>query len=145
MNLSMKDLTSNKVDEICGLTLSVAYAIFVEGWQWFNFPETPTPLLLLDEALPTGKIPDKDCGRYIGDDYYVFKDLPKYHESLRKMLEQGKLLINAGYVWDYSRYIESELGSSDHDKLLHCSPEIRCRAILKLYLDNPHILEEMNK
>ena len=143
MNLSMKDLKSDKVNELHGLTLSVAYAIYVERWQWFNFPNTITPILLLDSPLPDNKVPDKDCGRYIGGDYYVLKNLPKYHESLRKMLEHGQQLIDAGYVWDYCRYIEEEMETSDHVKLLHCSSEDRCRAILKLHLDNPHLKEAL--
>lgn len=143
MNLSMKDLKSEDVDELYGLILSVAFAIYVEGWKWFEFPNTTTPILLLDAPLPANKVPDKDCGRYVGDNYYVFKDLPKYHESLRRMNEHGQKLLDAGYVWDYCRYIEEELKTSDHAQLLHCSAETRCRAILKLYLDNPQIMKEM--
>jgi len=44
-------------------------------------------------------------------------------------------LAEAGYAWDYSCYVEKELRSSNHFRLLHASAEKRCRAILKFYLD----------
>ena len=139
----MEDIKASDVDQLYGLTLSIAYAIFVEGWKWFNFPGTKTPNLLLDAPLPDDKIPDKNCARYIGDDYYVFKDLPRYHENLTKMFNHGTKLVEAGYQWGYSRYIEEELGSSNHIDILHCNAEIRCRAILKFYLDNPCLRGKM--
>jgi len=145
MNLSMKALKSEDVDNLHGLTLSIAFAIYVEGWQWYNFPGSDTPWLLLDAPMPANKTPDKDCARYIGDEHWVFEDLMKYHESLYRMLYHGKKLIDAGYAWDYTRYIEEEIGSAEHWKFLHCGAEIRCRAILKLHLDNPNIREELKK
>lgn len=146
IDLSMKSLTSNDVDELHGLTLCVAYAIYVEGWTWFDFPNSDTPRLLLDAPLPVSVIvPDKDCARYVGGDFYVFEDLPRYDESLICMINKGAQLIKLGYSWDYSRYIETELQSSDHVRFLHASSEKRCRAILKFYLDNQNIKEEMEQ
>ena len=143
-DLSMKNLKSKDVDELFGLTLCVAYAIYVEGWQWFEFPGSDTPYLLLDAPLPASvRVPDKDCALYIGDDYYVFKDLVRYHESLKSVLNAGVCIANAGYSWEYGHYMEKELQSSNHVRLLHAPPEKRCRAILKFYLDHPNLREEL--
>lgn len=143
MDIYMKELKSSDVDQLCGLTLNIAYAIFIEGWKWYHFPGTETPNILLDAFFPKNKIPDKDCAMYIGGDNYVFKDIPRYNESLTTMLNHGTKLIDAGYGWKYSYYIEKEIGNSDHINLLHCNSDKRCRAILKFYLDNPCPLNDV--
>ena len=66
MDISMKGLKAEQVDDLYGLTLSIAFAIYVRGWQWFHFPESDTLWLLLDAPLPDGKTHDKDSARYVG-------------------------------------------------------------------------------
>lgn len=145
IDLSMENLQSSDVDQLFGLTLCVAYAIHVEGWSWFKFPEDNLPHLLLDEPLPAGKRPNKDCARYIGDQYYVFKELPRYNEHLVRMYNKGQCIIRTGYGWNFSCQIEEEIKSSNHVRLLHVPPDKRCRAILKLFLNHPGIKADVNK
>ena len=135
----MKNLKVSDVDSLCGLSLCVAYAIYVEGWAWYEFPGHDVPRLLLDAPLPTDKTPDKECARYVGGEYYVFKEMAKYDESIMAMLSKGKTIVQSGYGWEYSRAIEKEIKSSNHIRLLHVPSDKRCRAILKLFLENPEI------
>jgi hypothetical protein len=145
MHISMKNLKASDVNQLYGLTLNIAYAIYVEGWQWFDFPGTKIPHLLLDAPLEKGKIPNRKCARYIGDDYYVLKDLPEYNKNLTMMVKQGKKLVKAGYKMCYLKNIEEEIRSSNHLRLLHCSADKRCRAIVKFYIDNPEFREKLLK
>ncbi len=143
MDISMENLTSEDVDQLHGLTLNIAFAIFIENWKWFDFPNTKISHLLLDVPLEGDKILDERCARYIGSGYYVFKDLPRYDKNIVRMINYGKKIVKAGYEWEYLRYIEKELNGSNHIQLLHCNAEIRCRSILKLCLDNSFIAEEL--
>lgn len=143
MDLSMKNLKSEDVDSLYGLTLNIAFSIYVENWQWLEFPNTETPYILLDKPLPEKTFPKKQCAIYLGDNHFVFKKIPKYNESINKMIKLGRKLNSIGYGWHYSKYIEEELKSSDHIKMLNCSADKRARAILKLIIDYPQIKERL--
>jgi len=139
IDISMEKIESDEVNELYGLSLCVAFAIHVKKWKWFSYQEDVLVHFLLDAPLSNDKKPNKKCGRYVGDNHYVFKDLPKYNENLIKMFNYGQIIENAGYGSNYSQYVEEELNNSNHISLLQASADVRCRAILKLFLDNKNL------
>ena len=129
---TLEKLESQDVDEINGLTLRMAFAIYVYDWCWHERPGDGYPHILLDEPIPADKHLNNGIAIYLGGGYHVLGSLGKYDEDLSLMLEFGKKIKNRrAYIYR----LEDEIGSSDHFFLAHAGAEQRCRAILKMAVE----------
>lgn len=132
----LNKLEPKDVDDLCGLTLNIAFAWYILGWRWYRRSEDGYSWILLDEPVPEGKHLHNDAGVHIGSNHYVFKALPKFHENIDLIFLQEEKIKEDGMAWEYMKLLEEELKSSNHFTLAHASADKRTRAMVKLYIAN---------
>lgn len=138
---SFKKLSSEDVDDLCGLTLRVAFAIHVENWKWYKRPQDKYPYILLNKAPKKNRKLNEDIAYEIGDGRFVYKNIPSYENNLRYMFQYTEEYFEE-YKYNFIHYIEKELHTQNHYRLLMASAEVRCRAILKFTLDEKEKKDE---
>jgi len=131
---NLRKLEPEDVDDLYGLSLCMAFGIHVHGWKWYKRDKDGMKYVLVDTAPFKNRKLNKEFFRYMGDNRYVAKNLPKFDKRLKGMCNLAKNL-EPEQQRIYTRWLEDEVKSESHFDLAHATSEQRCRAYLKMTLD----------
>jgi len=135
VTINMKHLVPDDISNLHGLTLNMAFGIHVFGWKWYKRATDGMPFCLLDSKPQRNRKLNDEYFRHIGDGRYVAKSLPKFDTRLKSMIDLAVSLETKQQQRRYMQWLEDEVGSADHFVLTTTGAEKRCRAYLKMALD----------
>lgn len=126
-------ITTADVDELRGIMLNIAYAIYVKEWKWVNSDNRRIRKILVDEDVPEEKVLNLAAFRYIGDGLYIYKNLPKYDTNCA-------YLINEAVSFDQRKrnlfvyYLKETVRTEKRFALTNATSLQRARAIVKVFV-----------
>jgi len=135
ITISFQKIIPKDVDDLQSLSLNMAFAIHVFGWKWYKRSADNMPFCLLDSKPQRDRKLNDEYFRHIGDGRYVAKSLPKFDTRLKSMIDLTTSLETKQQQRRYMEWLEDEVGSADHFVLTTTGAEKRCRAFLKMVLD----------
>ena len=134
IDASLLTITSEDTKKLHGLMLRAAFAIHVMRWKWYKRPDDGYPYILMDEKPEKTRSLNEDIAYYIGDNRFIFKNIPEYDLNYKLMNIICKNVIILNYGDQLEIEMAKVINSHKHLDFIMCSPEHKCRAVLNTYL-----------
>lgn len=129
----LSKIKPSDVDNLRGLVLNMAFALYVEKWKWVEVNSRNVRKILWDEVPPDNSKINMSACRYVGDGLFTFTDLPCYDKSLAFLIEKSNG-FNQRQRNLFIYYLKNTLGTDKRFAIANASAMNRCRAIVKVFV-----------